>query len=286
MNSAPRNPVVETLDDVCALPLVRRLAAMLDHDPFAWRNGDFLPHGWHVILFNVPTPQSMLRADGAAALAVSLPDIGLPRLMMGGRQCRFTGEIPIGACVRRESRPGEVQLKHGRSGRFALIKVEHRIFVEDQEEPAVVEHIDYVLREAVDAEAASPSAKAHAPATVVAPGRLAQADASRTLVPDAPLLFRYSSITDNPHRIHYDLAYATQAEGYPGLVVNGSIPSIFLLELFRSAARREPATFSSRNLAPMFCDRPLQLRALNDGNTWRLWAEDENGQTCFDASAT
>ena len=286
MNSAARNATVETVDDVCALPLVRRLAAMLDRDPFALRDGDVLPHGWHVILFNVPTPQSKLRADGAAALGVSLPDIGLPRLMMGGRQCRFTGDIPIGAGVRRESRPGEVQLKQGRSGRFALIKVEHRIFVEDRDEPAVVEHTDYVLREVIDAGAASTSARAHAPAPGVAPGRTAQADATRTLVPDAPLLFRYSGITDNPHRIHYDLPYATEAEGYPRLVVNGSIPSMFLLELFRSVARREPATFSSRNLAPMFSDRPLQLRVLSEGDTWRLWVEDENGQTCFDARAT
>ena len=110
-------------------------------------------------------------------------------------------------------------------------------------------------------------------------------DATSALLPDEALLFRYSAITDNPHRIHYDLAYATGAEGYPALVVNGSIPTMFLLELFRSTAGREPLSLTSRNVAPMFCGRPLQLNALNEGTSWRLWAQDENGCTTFDARA-
>jgi 3-methylfumaryl-CoA hydratase len=273
-------------DDVCALPLARRLAAMLDRDPFALRDGDPLPHGWHVLLFNAPTPQSQLRADGAAGLGVRLPDIGLPRLMMGGRQCQFTGDIPIGARVRRETRQGEVQLKQGRSGRFALVKVEHRVFVEGRQAPSLIENTDYVLREAIVPEAspASPTPAASPPSD---PGvRALVPNAIRTLIPDSRLLFRYSAITDNPHRIHYDQPYARDAEGYPALVVNGSIPSMFLLELFRSAAGREPATFTSRNVAPMFSERPLQLKALDEGTSWHLWAEDEQGHTCFDAHAT
>src|SRR5687768_10367915 len=93
--------------DVCALPLARRMAAMLDRDPAALREGDTLPHGWHPMLFNAPTRQFELRSDGAAFLGVPLPDIGLPRLMLGGRQNLFPGEIPIGAPVRRETRRGE-----------------------------------------------------------------------------------------------------------------------------------------------------------------------------------
>ena len=281
MNNATQTAAVESADDVCALPLVRRLAAMLDRDPLALHDGDRLPHGWHVILFNLPTAQSQLRPDGAAGLGVNLPDIGLPRLMMGGRQCHFALDIPIGARVRRETRQGEVQLKQGRSGRFALVKVLHRIFVEGRHQPSVVENTDYVLREA-----SSPGALP-APATPSAAtaARAPEPDATRSLLPDEPLLFRYSAITDNPHRIHYDQPYAKGAEGYPALVVNGSIPSMFLLELFRSTAGREPATFTSRNVAPMFCGRLLQLNAFNEGAAWRLWAQDEHGQTSFDARA-
>ena len=120
---------VTTAHDLCALPLVRRLAAMLDRDPSTLRDGNLLPRGWHPLLFNAPTLQAQLRADGAAQLGMPLPDLGLPRLMLGGRQTGFTGDIPIGAHVRRETRRGDVRIKQGRSGRFALVKVEHRIFV-------------------------------------------------------------------------------------------------------------------------------------------------------------
>jgi 3-methylfumaryl-CoA hydratase len=271
---------VTVADDTCALPLARRLAAMLDRDPGALREGDPLPHGWHTLLFNAPTRQSELRIDGAAHLGVPLPDMGLPRLMLGGRQNRFAGEIPIGARVKRETRRGEVQLKEGRSGRFALVKVEHLIFVEGQAQPAVVEHQDYVLRSASSGQAAPASATA-AEARPVGPAPTA----TRMLLPDERLLFRYSAITDNPHRIHYDLPYAAQQEGYPSLVVNGSIPAMFLLEMFRQQAGREPAAFSSRNVAPMLCGQPLTLNLLDQGKDWRLWAEDAQGRTTFDAHA-
>ncbi len=280
MNNFTQDNPVRLAEDVCALPLVRRLAALLDRDPASMREGDPLPRGWHVTLFNEPTPQSQLRPDGAASLGVTLPDIGLPRLMMGGRQTRFTGDIPIGAHVRRETQQGGVQIKQGRSGRFALVKVELRIFVGDASPAAVVETQDYVLREASSASsAAAPVAAQAQPVTPAMP------TATRSILPDEALLFRYSAITDNPHRIHYDLAYATGTEGYPALLVNGSIPTMFLLELFRSAARREPVSLTSRNVAPMFCGRPLQLNALNEGSSWRLWAQDEQGITTFDARA-
>ncbi len=277
---AGANPL-EAAEDRCALPLVRRLAAMLDRDPASLREGDPLPRGWHVTLFNPPTRQSTLRPDGAAGLGVVLPEIGLPRLMLGGRQVRFAGDIAIGARVRRETRQSGVRMKEGRSGRFALVGVEHRIFTEGVGEAVLVESNDYVLREA------SGAAAAGGPAAEVAGAAAPQAtsDATRRLVPDEQLLFRYSAITDNPHRIHYDQPYATGAEGYPALVVNGSIPAMFLLELFRSAAGREPATFTSRNIAPMFCGRALHLNARDEGASWRLWAHDDAGRTTFEARA-
>ena len=95
--------VPETADDVCALPLVRRMAALLNRDPLSLAEGDPLPRGWHVAFFNPPTPQADLRHDGAAHLGVTLPDLGMPRLMMGGRKIDFLGDIPIGAHLRRTS---------------------------------------------------------------------------------------------------------------------------------------------------------------------------------------
>ncbi len=275
--AAPHDDTVTTAHDICALPLVRRLAAMLDRDPGTLQEGNPLPRGWHTLLFNAPTPQSQLRTDGAGDLGVRLPDLGLPRLMLGGRQNRFIGDIPIGAPVRRETRRGEVQIKQGRSGRFALIKVEHRIFVDGARDPALTEHQDYILREAAG-QAAPPTMTPKTAPTV-------NLLATRTVVPDERLLFRYSAITDNPHRIHYDRAYAVNEEGYPDLVVNGSIPTMLLLEMFRAAAGREPIALTSRNMAAMFCGQPLHLCISRDHEGWRLWARNDHDQITFDARA-
>ena len=281
MTQISDNDSVIVADDVCALALVRRLAAMLDRDPASLDEGDALPRGWHPTMFNPPTRQSQLRHDGAADLGVKLPDIGLPRLMLGGRQNRFLADIPIGARVRRESRQGGVQMKQGRSGRFALVKVEHRIFVVGSSEPALIEVQDYVLREAAAAATTPAAVPAATPAAAVVAAEVPEA--TRVLLPDQQLLFRFSAITDNPHRIHYDQPYATAVEGYPALVVNGSIPGMFLLELFRASVGREPAALASRNLAPMFCGQPLHLNLRQDGAAWRLWAQDAQGNTCYDA---
>ena len=281
MTQISDNDSVIVADDVCALALVRRLAAMLDRDPASLDEGDALPRGWHPTMFNPPTRQSQLRHDGAADLGVKLPDIGLPRLMLGGRQNRFLADIPIGARVRRESRQGGVQMKQGRSGRFALVKVEHRIFVAGSSEPALIEVQDYVLREAAAAATTPAAVPAATPAAAAVAAEVPEA--TRVLLPDQQLLFRFSAITDNPHRIHYDQPYATAVEGYPALVVNGSIPGMFLLELFRASVGREPAALASRNLAPMFCGQPLHLNLRQDGAAWRLWAQDAQGNTCYDA---
>lgn len=271
---------VEHADDICALPLARRLAAMLDRDPADLKSGVALPRGWHVMLFNVPTRQSRLRPDGAAHLGVTLPDLGLPRLMLGGRRIVFDGDIPIGASVRRETRRGSVELKQGRSGRFALVNIEHRVTVVGSDRPAVVETNSYLLREAGE-EGVAAAASASSEATE----EMSAALISRTIVPDEALLFRYSAITDNPHRIHYDLPYASGVEGYRALLVNGSIPAMFLLEMFRDLVGREPEQFESRNLAPMFCGVPLTLSITAADNGWRLSAADPGGGIAFDAWA-
>ena len=266
----------ELADDVCALPLVRRMAALLDRDPLGFADGDPLPRGWHVALFNPPTRQSELRADGAAHLGVTLPDLGLPRLMMGGRLIEFTGDIPIGARVRRTSQPGEVTIKTGRSGRFALVDVEHRISLDGDDAPVVIETTSYVLREEESVAATRPPAPA---ATPIPP-----ADLSRTVTPDETMLFRYSAITDNPHRIHYDLAYA-RSEGYPALVVNGSVPIMLLLEMFRAHLGGEPAGFRSRNLAPILCGAPLTLTLTHEADEWTMRAHGPLGEVALEAKA-
>jgi 3-methylfumaryl-CoA hydratase len=267
---------VQRADDVCALPLVRRMAALLDRDPAGFKDGDPLPHGWHVALFNPPTRQSQLRPDGAASLGVTLPDLGMPRLMMGGRRIEFVGDIPIGARIRRESRPGAVTTKEGRSGRFALVDVEHRISLDGDDTPVLIETNSYVLREADTGQ--SPGRAAPEAASIP------PADVTRTLVTDPTLLFRYSAITDNPHRIHYDLPYA-KAEGYEALVVNGTVPTMFLLEMFRAHVGAEPVGWQSRNLAPILAGTALTLTLSADDDQWTMRAHGLAGEVALEAKA-
>ena len=270
------NAPAEQADDVCTLPLVRRMAALLDRDPASFADGDLLPRGWHVALFNPPTRQAELRADGAAHLGVTLPDLGLPRLMMGGRRIEFVSDIPIGARVRRTSRAGAVTHKSGRSGRFALVDVEHRINLHDNATPVLIETNSYILREA---DGGQPAAESMTALAAIPP-----ADAIQILLPDETMLFRYSAITDNPHRIHYDLAYA-RSEGYPALVVNGTVPSMFLLEMFRDHVGGEPAGWRSRNLAPILCGAALTLTLTSEGDEWTMRAHGPLGEVALEAKA-
>ena len=262
---------VEHTDDVCALPLVRRMAALLDRNPADIAEGDPLPRGWHVAMFNPPTRQSDLRPDGAAHLGVILPDLGLPRLMMGGRRIDFLGDIPVGARVRRTSMAGLVTAKTGRSGRFALVEVEHHITLYGDDAPVLIETNSYVLREA-----------GGAPVSAPVPIAIPRADVMRTIVPDEPLLFRYSAITDNPHRIHYDLPYA-RSEGYSTLLVNGTIPTMLLLEMFRGHAGGEPAGLHSRNLVPIACGAPLTLTITKNDDDWTIRAHGAAGEVALEA---
>ncbi len=276
-------PEIEQAEDICSLSLVRRMAALLDLAPDQYRTGDPLPRGWHVILFNPPTVQSLLRHDGAASLGFRMPDLGLPRLMMGGRKMTFHGDIAIGAPLIRRSSLGPVVRKTGRTGPFALVEVEHQLVIADSGQTVVVETSSYVLRpeEERTGQADHPLLIQE---TLVAPD-LPEGALARTFVPDETMLFRYSAITDNPHRIHYDFPYATDVEGYPALVVNGSLPQMLLLEMFRDYAGREPEGYESRNRAPIFCGSPVTLSVCRQGERYMLAAHKNDGQLAIEAEA-
>lgn len=283
--------VPQEADDVCALPLVRRLSATLDIDPSRWREGDALPRGWHLAFFTVDTPHSKVRADGLAGLGVTLPDLGLPRIVFGGRTIHFHGDIPIGAHLRRVSRLTSVVPKEGRSGRLAVTTIEHQIFLAGATEPVITELHNYVMRDAAQPVAADAAPDKSAPATAggavggekakgqpVAPvAAMPEPALRRIVVPDEILLFRVSAVMFNPHRIHYDLPYAAGTEGYPALVVNGSVTSLLLLEFFRAESRAEPESIALRNLSVAFCGQPLRLNAIPGEREWRIWADNEQG---------
>jgi 3-methylfumaryl-CoA hydratase len=268
----------QVADDVCSLPLVRRLAAMLDQDPALWKDGDALPRGWHVLFFAVDMPQSGLRTDGVSGLGIDLPDVGLPRLMMGGKRVRFDTDLPIGAKLLRASRVKSIVPKEGKSGKLAVVTIEHNISLSGARNPAIIEECDYVFREATEVGNKPPQRDDGDQAEQ-------QPSAERIVIPDETLLFRYSALTYNAHRIHFDHPYATAIEEYPDLVVNGGLTTLLLLEFFKAVAGRQPSFVSTRNVRPLYCGRPMRLKGKEEGASWALWAENEQGRSALEARA-
>ena len=267
----------EEAEDVCALPLVRRLAALLDRDPAALRMGDALPQGWHVILFTPETPQSGLGLDGHPSTAgIVVPPAELPRRLLGGRRTRFSAPVRIGSELRRVSEVTGFEPKQSRAGRLALATVRHTIMAGSA--PAIVEDQDLIYREAAHS-------SAEAPRSHEAPERPV-ATVQRAFTPDPSLLFRYSAITFNAHRIHYDVAYATEREGYPGLIVNGGLTGLLLLEMAKQQAGRDLASVTVRNRRMLICGRPARLCVAPAAEGWSMWAEDDEGRVAVEASAT
>lgn len=192
--------------DYITIPSVLRLAATLDRDDPRPRNGDPLPIGWHSILFPRVVRQSQIGPDGHPERGDFLPPVPLPRRMFAGKRIRFEGELRVGDEVRRESVIQSVTPKQGKSGQMVFVTV--RTEMSTGRGVAVVEEQDIVYREEPDPNAPKPPAAAQA-----APGTPVW---RKVVTPDPVMLFRYSALTFNGHRIHYDQPYVTGEEGYPG----------------------------------------------------------------------
>jgi 3-methylfumaryl-CoA hydratase len=263
----------EIADDVCALPMVRRVAALLDLDVSVFRDGVPLPHGWHFLLFTPQDTTSALPADGYPSV---MQGNGSTRVMLGGRRVAFQGELPIGARVHRTRRIVSVKEKSGRTGNIRIVTREHRIFADDATVPCIVEQEDMIQRGA-------PAAGANAPLRAPA---LRAAQHSRIVIPSEVLLFRYSAVTFNAHRIHFDHPYATKVERYKGLVVNGGLTALLLLQLYRETIATEPMHIDVRMLRPLFCGRAITLNLSHGGDGYELWATDTDLQTCMEMTIT
>ncbi|MFS8981549.1 acyl-CoA dehydrogenase, partial [Cupriavidus necator] len=172
----------------------------------------------------------------------------------------------------------DVSGKEGRTGKLVFVKVRHEVCAEGATEPALVEFHDIVYRDAQQS------------GEVPAPPQAAPAEAAwqRQIVPDDVLLFRYSALTFNGHRIHYDRRYVTEVEGYPGLIVHGPLIATLLLDLLRrELPQADVASFRFRAVRPTFDPHPFQVsgQPQADGKTIRLWASDHEGWLTMDATA-
>jgi 3-methylfumaryl-CoA hydratase len=273
----------ETVEDEASLGLIRRLAVLLDRDPMTVGAGMPLPEGWHSVLFGPLAPQSSLGADGHPPKGDFLPPIKLPRRMFAGRRTRFLAPIRIGETVRRTSSIASITPKEGRSGRMVFVTIRHGITPANLDVEAVVEEQDLVFRpmpEAASGGEATPAPAAAEPAAI-------PAEAHRVAFrPDPVLLFRYSAVTFNGHRIHYDADYTRGIEGYPALVVNGGLTALFLMELAKGRLRRRMTTFTTRNGRPLFAGRPASLVChAETANRLRLWALDDRERIAVEATA-
>ena len=272
------NPALDVQEDVCDLRTVQRISALLDR-PDRWTDGDVLPRGWHFGFFIPAEPQSRLPADGFPT--PSEWNIDLPpdaRVMLGGRAALFDGDIRIGQKLRRTRTVTNVERKNGRSGALTIVSRRHEIFAGDCAEPAIIESEDMIYRAPTQAGGGSPpSPSGPRPIRSSAP----RADDS----PSPVELFRYSALTFNGHRIHYDASFATGVEGYPGLVVNGGLTALRLVELFRSETGREPVRTDTRNRGPIYCGAPATLNLERHGNEHRLWAADSEGRCAVEMMA-
>jgi 3-methylfumaryl-CoA hydratase len=263
-------------DEVTATPIAA-LSATLNREPLAPHAGDPLPPLWHWLYFLPLHRQDQLGPDGHPLRGGFLPPVPLPRRMWAGSRLHFHHPLRRGDAISRLSRIVDVSHKEGRSGPLVFVRVRHEI--SNAAGVALSEEHDIVYRD-------HPHADDPAPKLQMAPN---DALWSRRIVPDDVLLFRYSALTFNGHRIHYDRRYVTEVEGYPGLVVHGPLIATLLLDLLsRQLPTATLASFEFRALRPLFDIAPFEVRGKPeaDGKTIRLWAVDAQGALTMDATAT
>jgi 3-methylfumaryl-CoA hydratase len=272
----------ETVSDVVTPTPYAALSATLDRPAERPTPGTPLPALWHWLYFLPLHRQSEIGPDGHAKRGGFLPPIPLPRRMWAGSQFQFHEPVRVGDAVTRVSTIHDVTEKSGRTGPLVFVKVRHEISREGSSNVAITEFHDIVYREA-----AKPDE--------VAPPPVAASETSeweKGWVPDDVLLFRYSALTFNGHRIHYDRRYVTEVEGYPGLIVHGPLIATLLLDLLRhKLPDAEVAEYRFKAVRPIFDINTFSVHGepkvdgQKEGKTFHLWAKDHEGWLTMDATA-
>lgn len=265
-------------DTVTAAPCAQ-LAATLDWPSERPGEGWPLPGLWHWLYF-LPVPRhSEIGPDGHAKRGGFLPPVALPRRMWAGSQLVFHAPLCVGDRIERTSTIVDVTEKSGRTGQLVFVKVRHEVRRNGESAVALTEFHDIVYRDL-------PRPGDPIPAPKAAPAASAW---ERRILADPVMLFRYSAVTFNGHRIHYDRSYVTGEEGYPGLVVHGPLIATLLLDLLRrEQPRSRLARFEFRAVRPIFDIHPFSVCGdpHPDNGGVHLWARDHEGFLAMDATAT
>ena len=246
------------------------MAATLDRP----NTGNELPPMWHFGLFLTSVPTSKLGHDGHARRGEFMPPVRLPRRMFAGSDIRFRRPLKIAQAVTRASRIASVEHRRGKSGDLVFVQVSMTI---SQADTVCIEEDQTIVYRGVGA---------RTPPVVAAPrAALQPGETSQDWTPTSVELFRYSAAIFNAHRIHFDLPYVTNEEGYPGLIVTGPLTATRLCDFAGKIAGRNVARFSFRGEAPLFVDQPIRLVGRMNSAQCVVRAERADGVTAMSATA-
>jgi 3-methylfumaryl-CoA hydratase len=237
--------------EICNLTMVRRVAAMLDLPTSTFSEGDILPKGWHFFMLAGETRKSDLRQDGFPGLGVVIPDLGLPRLLLGSRTVTYHADIIIGSVLEKSSFIKSIVEKESSSGPMAIVCIQHELRPFSESKPAVIETQTYVLKSKINHGLATKNESMSNPPMPT----------SRfiTTTPDETLLFQYSALGFNSHKIHLDRDYARNVEGLPDLIVNGGLSTLLMTEFARNELGMNLSEIKVKHLSPLYCNRPLNI---------------------------
>lgn len=263
----------ESVHDVATVVPLRALSATLDCDTASIDLGYDVPPCWHWLYFLPLHRQSEIGPDGHGKRGGFLPPVPLPRRMWAGSRIEFLTSIRAGQAINRSSRISDVRSKDGRTGPLVFVNLHHEIRAEGQ--VSIREEQDIVYRDMAQTGKTAPSG-------VPAP---AHATWTREIYPDDVLLFRYSALTFNGHRIHYDRRYVTEVEGYPGLIVHGPLIATLLLDLLRrQLPTAQVRRFAFKAMKPIFDTAPFSVCGRIEGDKIiKLWAVTAEGHLAMDA---
>jgi 3-methylfumaryl-CoA hydratase len=262
-------------NEICSLTMVRRVAAMLDLDVTLFSAGDLLPRGWHFFILAGEIRKSSLRQDGFPGFGIPIPDLGLPRLLLGGRTVSYHGDIMIGSEIERTSYVKSISEKNSSSGPMAIVNIQHELRSIGKSDPAIVETQTYILLS--DKKVQTKSEKTPAVPIIT--------KYQKQIVPDETLLFQYSALGFNSHKIHLDRDYAKNVEGLPDLVVNGGLATLLLTEFIRIDLGLEIKDIKVKHTAPLFCGQMMTLAAEPGETNWQLKVLDNNDALAVEMEA-
>lgn len=252
--------------------LVRQFNATFDRESDC-SPGAKAPVMIHFCLTQPTVPSVQLSEDGHPARGGFLPPVPLPRRMWAGGMLTFSAPLKVGDMVERRSRISDISLKEGRSGQLCFVTVDHVFSCEGRE--ILTERQDIVYRDWARTEPTSAgSSRAASPGCH-----------SRVIVPEPALLFRYSALTFNAHRIHYDENYSKGVEGYPGRVVHGPLQASLLCQYANDLRGASPKHFEFRSRAPVFDTSEFTINASETDEGLRLWTAQTGGEVAMEALA-